>query len=138
MCFAQKEQEPDYENGLGRIVKFADVPLLAQVRARLPEFVGPKAQGLMVEGNYYYDVKTCGIGFHGDSERRRVVGVRIGQGLPLHYQWYHGGSPAGERVKLDLDGGDVYVMSEKATGDDWKKKKVLTLRHAAGAAKFLK
>jgi hypothetical protein len=28
-------------------------------------------------------------------------------------------------------------MSEKAVGQDWKKKKICTLRHAAGCAKFL-
>jgi hypothetical protein len=31
----------------------------------------------------------------------------------------------------------MYVMSEKATGNDWKKKNILTLRHAAGAEKYL-
>ena len=27
---------------------------------------------------------------------------------------------------------DMYIMSEKAVGFDWKKKKMLTLRHTAG------
>ena len=31
----------------------------------------------------------------------------------------------------------MYAMSEKATGNDWKSKNKLTLRHAAGAEKFL-
>jgi hypothetical protein len=35
-----------------------------------------------------------------------------------------------------VDGGDVYVMSEKAVGTDWLKKNTLTLRHAAGCAEF--
>jgi hypothetical protein len=26
----------------------------------------------------------------------------------------------------------MYIMSEKAVGSDWKKKKMLTLRHTAG------
>jgi len=42
-----------------------------------------------------------------------------------------------KRVKLSLNDGDIYVMSEKASGYDWKKKKLLTLRHAAGCEKFL-
>ena len=29
-------------------------------------------------------------------------------------------------------------MSEKAVGTDWKKKKIWTLRHAAGCNKFIK
>jgi hypothetical protein len=32
-----------------------------------------------------------------------------------------------------LHNGDMYIMSEKATGFDWKLKKVPSLRHAVGA-----
>ena len=28
-------------------------------------------------------------------------------------------------------------MSEKATGNDWKKKNIYTLRHAAGSKKYI-
>jgi hypothetical protein len=37
---------------------------------------------------------------------------------------------------LQLAHGDVYVMSEKAVGHDWRSKSQVTLRHSAGAAKF--
>jgi hypothetical protein len=37
---------------------------------------------------------------------------------------------------LTLQAGDLYIMSDKATGNDWKKSSILTLRHAAGAAKY--
>ena len=56
----------------------------------------------------------------------------------MHYQWFHQGTPVGPRAKLLLNHGDFYVMSEKATGFDWKRRKIPTLRHAAGAAKFLR
>lgn len=32
----------------------------------------------------------------------------------------------------------MYIMSEKATGYDWKKRSIYTLRHAAGCKKYLK
>ena len=32
--------------------------------------------------------------------------------------------------------GDVYVMTEKAVGSDWKKSTILTLRHSAGCKKY--
>jgi hypothetical protein len=35
-----------------------------------------------------------------------------------------------------LNHGDLYVMSEKAVGQDWKRKVIPTLRHAAGAKKY--
>jgi hypothetical protein len=40
-------------------------------------------------------------------------------------------------VDITLNAGDVYLMSEKAVGTDWRHTKdgILTLRHAAGCAK---
>jgi hypothetical protein len=137
LCFAEESQDPDYENGKGRLVAFNEVPLLSQIRDHLPKFIGKKAEKLMVEGNYYYDIKKCGIGFHGDSERKKVIAVRLGCDLPLHYQWFLKNDSVGERVILMLSHGDLYVMSEKATGYDWKMKNIPTLRHATGAPNFL-
>jgi len=137
LCFSKESQEPDYENGKGRIVAFDEVPLLEQIRQNLPKFLGEKANDLMVEGNYYHDVKKCGIGFHGDAERRRVVGLRLGCSLPLHFQWFFESKPIGKRAEFIFSHGDLYVMSEKTTGFDWKMRKKMTLRHAAGAQKYL-
>eukprot|EP00009_Paramoeba_aestuarina_P004184 CAMPEP_0201508102 /NCGR_PEP_ID=MMETSP0161_2-20130828/1560_1 /ASSEMBLY_ACC=CAM_ASM_000251 /TAXON_ID=180227 /ORGANISM="Neoparamoeba aestuarina, Strain SoJaBio B1-5/56/2" /LENGTH=320 /DNA_ID=CAMNT_0047902651 /DNA_START=96 /DNA_END=1058 /DNA_ORIENTATION=+ len=138
LCFSEEGQEPDYENKKGRIVGYSSVPLLSHLRDSFPELLGEKGEGLVAEGNYYYDVSKCGIGFHGDGERKKVVAVRLGASLPLHYQWFVENGVVGNRVKLVLNHGDVYVMSEKATGNDWKKRKDYTLRHAAGCEKFLK
>lgn len=32
--------------------------------------------------------------------------------------------------------GDLYIMSKKAVGTDWKKKIIPTLRHTAGNSKY--
>lgn len=138
LCFAEFEQEPDYAAGRGRIVPFKSVPLLDALRAALPQALGPKAEGLMVEGNYYYDPAKCFIGYHGDSERLKVVGVRVGAAFPFHYQWYLSGEPVGPRLEIVLGHGDVYIMSQKAVGTDWKRRVIPTLRHAAGTRKALK
>jgi hypothetical protein len=137
LCFARQSQEPEYGAGKGRVVAFADVPGLAALRGALPDFLGEKASNLNVELNAYYDPAKCGIGFHGDGERKRVVGVRLGTPIPLHFHWFKGSRPIGERVVLNLDHGDLYVFSEKASGWDWKRSSVPTLRHAAGAESFL-
>lgn len=137
LCFADAAQEPDYPRGRGRVVSFGDAPLIAAARAGIPRFFGPKTAGLLAEGNYYHDAAACGIGFHGDSERRIVVALRLGAPIPLHYQWFHRHRPVGRRVALELDHGDLYAMCEKAVGTDWKRSSIPTLRHAAGARKFL-
>eukprot|EP00040_Diaphanoeca_grandis_P004164 m.27339 g.27339 ORF g.27339 m.27339 type:complete len:349 (-) comp15730_c0_seq1:234-1280(-) len=138
VCYGAKSQEPDYEAGKGRVVGFDQVPLLKSVRDTvLPNVLGHKGQSMQGELNLYYDVTKCGIGFHGDSERKLVACLRLGASLPLHYQWFVQGSPIGDRVKLQINHGDFYVMSEKATGCDWKKRILPTLRHAAGCEKYL-
>ena len=135
LCFGESAQEPDYDHGKGRIVAFSQVPLLNRLRQEFPRYLGDKATQLMAEGNYYYDVTKCGIGWHGDSERKRVIALRLGASLPLHYHCFSQGKAIGNRVELTIQNGDLYVMSEKATGWDWKKRKIATLRHAA--EKFL-
>lgn len=136
LCFGHEYQDPDYENGKGTIVAFDDVPCLNEVRLKLPEIIGPVADNLVVEGNYYYDITKCGIGYHGDSERTKVVGVRLGATMSFCYQWFYEGEPVGEKTTLQLNHGDLYIMSDKAVGRDWKRKVIYTLRHAAGCRKF--
>jgi hypothetical protein len=138
LCFDEVGQDPDYENGKGRIVSWKDIPLTSSIRKALPTFFGPKTQNLTAEGNYYYDVTKCGIGFHGDAERKMVIAMRLGTPLPLHYHWYKGSQRVGRRAAFTIHHGDMYAMSEKATGYDWKRKSIYTLRHAAGCNRFTK
>ena len=67
------------------MISYSDVKYLRKLRSTLPDYFGEKAEALACEGNYYYDVSKCGIGFHGDSERKRVIGVRLGASIPLHF-----------------------------------------------------
>jgi hypothetical protein len=140
LCFDNESREPDYENKKGRIIGYDEIQVTKKLLNQIINYFGRKAINLKGEGNYYYDKSKCGIGFHGDSERRKVVGVRLGNGesLPLHYQWFKNGEAVGKRIVLQLNGGDIYIMSEKAVGTDWKKRTIYTLRHATGCKKYTK
>ncbi|AYV84507.1 MAG: hypothetical protein Hyperionvirus27_27 [Hyperionvirus sp.] len=137
LCFADQNQEPDYANKKGRIISFSEVPFLKKIRESLPVLLGPKAKDMFAELNYYYDINKCGIGYHGDTERKRVIGLRIGATMDLHYHWYKNNKRIGDGIKIALNNGDIYIMSDKAVGFDWKKSSILTLRHAAGCKKFV-
>jgi hypothetical protein len=138
LCFDDNNQEPDYVNGKGRIVSWENVPLTNKIRKLLPDYFGPKTNNLTSEGNYYYDVNKCYIGYHGDTERKIVIAARLGASLPLHYTWFKNNKPVGKTFKVILNHGDLYAMCEKATGNDWKKSSMYTLRHAAGQEKNIK
>ena len=56
----------------------------------------------------------CVTGYHGETERRRVVAIRVGATMPLHYQWYQDHVPVGDTFSVTLEEGDMYVMGSKA------------------------
>lgn len=136
LCYADTHIKANYEVGQGTVVAFDEVPYLQQIREMLPSVIGDAANGLFAELNYYYDVNKCGIGYHGDSERRYVIAIRVGADLPLHYQWYYERQAIGPNTRIDVKGGDVYFMGDTAVGNNWKRWKVPTLRHAAGCKKY--
>lgn len=139
LCFADFDQEPDYESKKGRVINFNDksISMLKRIRRKLSTVLEDKCDNLVAEGNFYYDVSKCGVGYHGDAERKIVVGIRIGETIPLVYQWYKNNEKVGKRMRFKINHGDIYFMSEKASGNDWKTRKNLTIRHAAGSDKFI-
>lgn len=132
VCYGKNGQKPDYDNKKGTIISYENVPLLKKWRESLGIIFGEEASNLEVEGNLYYNVKKCGIGFHCDSERKKVIACSLGESRPIHWQWYLKSQPIGERIKFTINSGDMYIMSEKTSGYDWKKRNLKTLRHAAG------
>ena len=134
LCFADEDQEPNYKDGKGRVVAWQHIPRMSRIRQVISEWTEDVL--LNGEANYYYDISKCGIGFHGDGERRKVFAVRMGETMPLYFRWYQNSQPVGEPFELVLNDGDMYIMSEKAVGFDWLKKKVPTLRHSTGCSKF--
>lgn len=141
-------QKADYINGKGTIEDVNKMPFLKLavdiLQRQISESLiacGSKTQIKInvVEGNRYYDLKTTGIGFHGDTERVVVICLTIGggiKGFPMRWNWFHQGYPIGNPIDLTIFDGDVYIMSEKALGADWKKKTFPTVRHAAGHNKY--
>ena len=130
---ADYSQTPDILNGKGTVVDFKDYETLGSLRRAIADLLCVQLSSLVAELNHYFDLKKCGINFHGDEERRLVIGVRVGASMPLRFLWHQHGQSVGKHGRIDLDGGDVYIMSEKAVGrDTFREKRILTLRHAAG------
>ncbi len=137
LCFGAEHIEPDIKNGQGTVYGWKEVVLTSALRDAIHALLKRPDIDLQAEGNYYYDVAKCGIGFHGDAERRVVIAGRLGKSIPLVFRWFHQNSPIGTEVRLDLRNGDMYIMSDKAVGFDWRRRIIPTLRHAAGCEKFL-
>lgn len=143
------EQEPDYENKKDRILDTFkimtddDVPIFANIKAQLNKDINEgtntnKGDDLICEANHYFDINKCGIGYHGDTERRKVFCLSLGKTSTVVWQWYKNGKAIeNETTEIKINHGDLYIMSEKAVGYDWKTKKFHTIRHAAGCSKYI-
>ena len=132
VCFGDESSEPDYENKKGRVVGYKDVECLSYMMSGMKSFLGEKFENMICEGNRYFDLNKCGIGWHGDAERRKVAAFRLGETMSLHFNWFYRHKSFGSTLKIKLNNEDMYLMSEKATGCDWKRSSICTIRHAAG------
>lgn len=136
LCFGEKGNDEDYENKIGRVVSYDDVVFLSMWKKEVERLVGE--DNLECEGNRYYNLEKCGIGYHGDGERKKVIGANFGASREIVWIWYERSERISEKVKVRIENGDMYIMSEKASGYDWKKRSKKTLRHAAGCEKYIK
>lgn len=102
---------------------FADLPVLDSIRKALPGVLGYKAENLFAEGNHYYG-PASNINYHGDGERKKVICLCLGRTTVLKYQWRapipNNAVQQIPAATLHCHHGDIYIMSEKATGYDWK------------------
>ena len=149
ICWAYgREQEPAVYEGKGRIVDILKRPILNAAVEKLKKQITTgliaigsktKVEINVIEGNRYYNLKNTGIGYHGDTERVVVICLTIGGGghYPMCWQWFNDAMPIGNNINIGLNDGDVYIMSEKAVGADWKLRSKYTIRHAAGAKKYI-
>ena len=132
---ADFSQQACIAEGRGTVVPFENYPLISKMREAAADWM--QQDFLVAEQNRYFDVKDCGIGWHGDAERQVVWGLRLGkatEAMPLMFNAWHRCTPIGAKTVLYLQPGDVYVMSQVAVGTDWKFNSRVTWRHAAGSA----
>lgn len=136
--FSNQHQDANFDKGKGTHIAWNEVPIVKNVKKELITAFGEKASMLECEGNLYYKKGDTGIGYHGDAERRRVIGLRLGGSMTMHFNWYYNSRPRGKNISLTLNSGDIYCMSEKNVGTDFMlaPKHQYTLRHAAGADKY--
>ena len=68
-----------------------------------------------------------------------MIGLNLGKSSVLRYFWRPPNSceHVFNPIDIHVSHGDVYIMSEKASGDDWRDESIYRLVHAAGSRKHL-
>lgn len=133
-CVSDFSQHADYSAipVLGTVHNFTSLRHLNRLRKANEEIFGEKAKNFHCELNKYHHNKA-GIGPHGDAERKAVVCYKCGKRrMKLQFQWYWKFQKISQIFEIELGEGDCYVMSEYATGYNWKRSSIPTLRHSSG------
>ena len=136
LCFSNYSQKADFENKKGTIIDYLDVKELNKAKNIIIKAINE--ENLECEGNRYNDINKNGIGWHGDAERKKVIGLRLGKSMKLCFNWFKNSKSVGKKFETILNSGDLYIMTEKTSGYDWKRRSIYTLRHSAGADKYTK
>ena len=138
LCFApsmKKLKRPsDIPNRKGTVYSIDNFPLLKNmhdVMSEMVEYMYGKEIQLFVEGNYYYNLDKTYIEFHRDKERALTIACRFGDSFPALFAWYVGSQRISKVFNLELNSGDIYLMSEYATGNRIGEAG-LAVKHAAG------
>ena len=129
-------QKADIQNRKGTVISYDDVPYCKILRRQLEVLIGKKGKNLHSEVNVYHTPNKTGIGFHGDTERSVVIGMRLGRHMELVFAWFQHSKPISERIVFNLDHGDIYIMSDYTVGGNWKDNSIPTLRHSAGSKQY--
>lgn len=139
LCFSREMNNDDYkiENlpdwSEGTTYNINAIPPLSCLQNCLEEM---NLGNLQAEGNYYYDLDKCYIRFHRDKERKKVIGYRLGDSMPLHFKWFFEKDSISKMLTVDLHRGDMYMMTELACGFSKMNFTNIYLKHAAGDCKL--
>lgn len=120
----------DPRDTVSTVKAFEELPLLSAIRENLngilgqsPPFEPNQYPPLNAEGNHYYG-PSSNINYHGDGERKIIICLCLGRTTELVYQCRFPEENAAlqqrEAARIQAHHGDIYFMSEKAGGYDWK------------------
>lgn len=87
---------------------------------------------LYAEGTYYYNTNECYTPMHQKKERKKVINLHLGSSFPLHFCWYHQSQKVSDMKTIQINHGDLYIMSEIAIGNIKESKTKLYLKHSMG------
>lgn len=87
---------------------------------------------LYVEGTCYYNINECYTPMHQEKDRRRIINLHLGSSSILHFRWYHQTQQVSDLKNIQIDHGDLYIMTDITMGNIKDSKTKLFLKHSMG------
>lgn len=107
----KKNFQPEYQTST--IYNYQRIPSLNQIKQYLDRVFNFNS---VIEGYCYYDINESFTPFHRDRDRRKLLLLRLGKSLPVNFRWYHGTIHCSAIFSLNLNHGDLLIMSDSVNG----------------------
>lgn len=125
MQFDTEEQEPNYEEGIYKVMKYDNVVKTKNIKDDLIQLLS--LDELKCQAYYYYNHEKITGNFHAKSPL--MFNLHFGDSINLYYKWFFSNKPISDEIKIKLDDQDLYIMNEKASCVDSKLKKIPILKY---------
>lgn len=119
-------KEPNYEENKYRVIAYDDVEEVRDLKDNLSKIF--KQDRLSCKGEYNYNHEKLKLKYQG-AKVNNMMCIHLGDPIQMSFKWYFANKPASDSMEFTLNHGDLYIMSEKATGHDYKLKKNPILKH---------
>jgi hypothetical protein len=119
-------QEPNYEQGQYRVLSYNELEDLKVVKNNVNKIVNQN--NLLCKGDYNYNHEKLKLKYQGGKVNNMIC-IHLGDPIQLSYKWFFSNKAVSESTGFTLNHGDLYIMSEKATGHDYKLKKNPILKY---------
>ena len=117
------------QNEMCTVYNYMRIPQLLSIKYFLESILqGP----FVIEGSCFYNTKECYVPMHREKEKKKLIGLHLGNTFPINFRWYHNTIHCSTVKTIQLNHGDIYIMSELATGNSKEKLTKLFIKHSEG------
>jgi len=86
----------------------------------------------VVEASHFYDNEKSHKLFNHEKDKRCVTGLHLGEPMNINFKWYHKSIKCCDNFSIELNHGDIYIMSNIASGSVKDNVTKLFLKHSFG------
>lgn len=136
--FGDIDRKADYKAKKSTIVPLRRINDLTSMADTIRKMFSYRELVLEADGDRYDDIPNAGkSSFHNPKNKLISATLHLGATMPLVFTWYYHEVHLSQNMTIELHHGDIYFLSDKATGHDGHRKAIGTLRRAIGSQKFI-
>lgn len=113
--------------------KFKEFDASKKMSSELMKFTKNKISSLFGISELNYKLENCiKSSYKGTLNKKIIIGLYIGESLFFYFSWFKDDKPIGKTCRFKLNHGDIYILTDKSLGCDFRKKNIPILKHCIG------